>query len=30
MVAMGNGDEKSKTPPAKKEGGVEVSNCWGF
>jgi hypothetical protein len=25
MVAMGKGDEKSKTPPAKVEGGVEMS-----
>jgi hypothetical protein len=24
MVAMGKGDEKSKTPPAKKEGGDEM------
>jgi hypothetical protein len=26
MMAMGNGDEKSKTPPAGKEGGVAMSN----
>jgi len=25
MVAMGNGDGKSKTPPAEMEGGVEMS-----
>jgi hypothetical protein len=30
MVASGNGDEKSKTPPAGKEGGVEVSSGLDF
>jgi hypothetical protein len=30
MVAMANGDEKSKTPPAKMEGGVEMSNWLEF
>jgi hypothetical protein len=30
MVAMGNGDEKSRTPPAEKEGGVRMSIDFDF
>jgi hypothetical protein len=30
MVEMGKGDEKSRTPPAKKEGGVDILNEYDF
>jgi hypothetical protein len=30
MVEMGKGEEKSRTPPTKKEGGVEIPNCPDF